>query len=221
MYINVRSIRNKLDDIDIVLSQKQSDVLILVVTWLYNNKVPTIKFANYNGLHVCREDKGGCVSIFIKEKYGHEVLCEINNEGNNILGIHIIPININIYGVYKQLSSSYNLFLNTLEGVMSCRNSIFIGDFNICILENKNSSQDYIEILQTNGYNIWNVISNDNPTRVDQRSGRKSIIDHISHIDCAYSMIMSEHFISDHRIIDLYLEIKEQLKVGKQTYMYI
>lgn len=60
------SLRNNLDEIDIILAQRNPHVLLFVETWVNPKEAPSVKFLSYNGVHVCRKDRRGRVSIYIK-----------------------------------------------------------------------------------------------------------------------------------------------------------
>lgn len=69
LYINIRSIRNKMSDInDIILTHKKIiHLIVLTETWIYPNEENCFNFNNYTALHNCRDTRGGGCSIYIRE----------------------------------------------------------------------------------------------------------------------------------------------------------
>lgn len=48
MYCNIRSLRNKIDELEVLIDQHpQTDIIILTETWLYTIEEPYIHFRNF------------------------------------------------------------------------------------------------------------------------------------------------------------------------------
>lgn len=122
--INVRSLRNKYDEVELILIQNQPDVLILTETWLYMEETSSCTFDGYKGFHSCRETRGGGVSIFILKKYNCEISHEENQNNNNIIFVYLKELNINIAGIYKQPSSCQASFINKLDHLLSIHKKV-------------------------------------------------------------------------------------------------
>ncbi|KAL3281495.1 hypothetical protein HHI36_004702, partial [Cryptolaemus montrouzieri] len=72
-------------------------------------------------------------------------------------------------------------------------------------------------ILKNRGYDIRNTINEKLYTRIDRRTGRKSILDHVAtNYNCWCTIKLVDHCISDHRLIEIDVSIPE--KVCRQKY---
>lgn len=91
--------------------------------------------------------------------------------------------------IYKPPSSINNNFLRNFEQIIDTHrdNNIVIGDMNIDTSKNNTTSDEYNNIIVSNGYKLVNEISKKATTRKTDTS--ESIIDHIitskvSYITC-------------------------------------
>lgn len=218
MYINVRSIRHKMDEMDIILINSQPDILVLTETWLYSNEAPSIQFKNYKAAHSCRDDsRGGGVSIFLKSNYNFEIVSNISKLNVNYIVIEIQNIPMKIGVVYRKPSSPKSDFIELLNSeLLQHKHLILIGDMNINILDSQDS---YKNVIMANGFEILNTISSLEPTRVDIRTGSKSIIDHVlADTKLKYIIQLNDHPISDHKLMTVTINNLKNNKVDHQVY---
>lgn len=220
MYINIRSLRNKIEEITILTAIHQPDILVLTETWLYQQESDNIKILNYSAYHSCRETRGGGVSIFIQKKYEANIILESNQNNNNILIIYINTLKVHMGAIYKQPSSCIKSFLEKLDQtILPIRNAILIGDFNLNLLETSKQSSEYKEILSSHGFIILNKINENGATRIDMTTGKKSIIDHLlTNLDVSANLLLTDHVISDHKIMEIGLNLPVKFKTKKQSY---
>lgn len=60
LYINIRSIRNKLDELEsIVLNYPETiHIIVLTETWIYTNEQQYFNLKEYSAIHDCRDTRG-------------------------------------------------------------------------------------------------------------------------------------------------------------------
>ena len=172
MHHNCRSIlaNDKLDNYDYFLEMLGDpfDIIGFTETWLDNNNASIALFNEYKYKHVYQtrpldinsdcKTKGGGISLFIREN----MLFKERNDLSVLLP-HLellfveICINSKIFLVgvaYRPPDTKVKLFNETINAVIEpLRNShqlILMGDFNICLLQDKNDNNSFRNIMQSN-----------------------------------------------------------------------
>lgn len=135
IYLNIRSLRNKLDEILLFLASfnKTIHILILVETWLHESEKSITNLPSYNSIHSVRTDKlGGGVSIFVKDNLIFNSVYENVLDNNNILIISLPEQKIYVCGIYNNPRSDINNFFVYLNNIMSIyKNLLIFGDLNL------------------------------------------------------------------------------------------
>lgn len=138
IHINMRSIRNKADELNMLLQSItcKLDILFLTETWLF--KTDTAPFIDgYRGMHLMRDEKrGGGVSVYIKDTIsftGIDEFCEITNDVECI-ALHVRKITMCV--IYRPPTGNRETFYTFLERILAhacSRNEycIIMGDLNI------------------------------------------------------------------------------------------
>lgn len=223
IYLNIRSLRNKLDDILLLLSSfnKTIHVLMLVETWLVESEKTITNIPGYNSIHSVRKDKiGGGVSIFVKDNLIFNSVYENVLDNNNILIISLPEQKVHICGIYNNPRSIINNFFVYFNNIMSTyKNLLIFGDLNLNILNfNDNTVREYNELIQSNGFLILNKAHPDYATRISNTI--KTILDHIitDKIQSSYKFFISSTHLSDHEILALSFEkpIKKIKPINKK-----
>lgn len=209
IYINIRSIKNKLNDLNTIIKTYKQTIHIIIVseTWLNENETQFYNIQQYESFHSTRSTPAGGVTIYIHKAIKSSIIYNDTTNFNNILGIQI-QINkkkMQIFGIYKQPQSDLTHFLTHLETTLrTFTNSIYFGDFNINILKDSNTMRQYMDMVYSNGYIILNKIDNQHITRINNTDGG-TIIDHILTDNISsnntYTIALNDTFISDHRFI--------------------
>ena len=166
-------------------------------TWLKTDNKDNAFLDDFQSSHVIRpidqnfnmKDKGGGISIFVKEGIEYK----LRNDMNLTLPyIETLFIELNLNGkkymigtVYRVPNTNVNDFNETLnkliEPVSNDYEVVLLGDFNICLLQENNHTTSFCSSLQSN--NLFPVILE--PTRVAniQRNGEyittETLIDNI------------------------------------------
>lgn len=202
--MNIRSISENLGQLLVYLRQfrYQFDVIVLTETFRISNmdmySLPGYSTL-YNGGNVNKNDG---VVVYIKSgiRFGHKI---VPLGSINLLQITLNMMNKNIiisavYRLHPVCVHAFNDNLHKyLKTIKKCYDySVFLGDININILDKKDYTQDYLNILQEEGY-----ISQINTyTRID--GNRKSCIDHIfvkqKIASCNLTPVVIQSLVTDH-----------------------
>ena len=161
------------------------DIIVFTETWVKHATVQLCHIPGYTAYHSFRHsrDRGG-VSIFIKSSIISEPIdLDINSDDIECVGAKIKCYNnddwIKLIGVYRPPNKSpYNFTCNMenliLDLNLNTSNAVFVGDFNICILdESLPETRALLELFRS--YYFRPVVLC--PTRVTKTSS--SVIDHV------------------------------------------
>lgn len=183
LYINSQSIRNKWEEISILIVQaNMPDVIVVVETWLCPDEEKYYNLPGYNGYFCSRPyKKGGGIVIYLKQCYSANVLVSLQSPDMpfNILVVEMSGLerNVCIVGCYNPSVKYADPFLVKLEEIWSTysRNlCITVGDLNIDKLEGSQKSMKLVGLSE-----CYNQIPCNNvfPTRVTDSTA--TLIDHI------------------------------------------
>lgn len=65
VYLNARSIKNKMDEIDILNTKLQIDILVITETWIHRRDTLFYNFNDFQSIYSCRNREGGwCRHIY-------------------------------------------------------------------------------------------------------------------------------------------------------------
>lgn len=178
---NIRSIHKNLNEFIVLLSQFKEDFDCIVLT--ETHKIFDLSLLNIETHNIIYNEgiynKNDGVVIYIKKCYQYEsVIVPLGSM--SILNVKIEKNNkvINIIGIYKSPTIKCNDFNEQLGNYLShLTNSdytLLVGDINIDILSNDTYAQDYVDLLNENGF----VSQINSYTRVENIS-TKSCIDHV------------------------------------------
>ena len=96
LYLNARSLRNSLTDLqDFLNTQKFTiHIVIGVETWLNRNDIPYFNLNNYQAFHNVRNNKiGGGVAIYVHNSFDTaSLIYEDEFDNNNILGVSLLKL---------------------------------------------------------------------------------------------------------------------------------
>lgn len=197
LYLNSRSIKNKIDEVEMIAFEEGADIILATETWVNKSEEKYYNLNNYNSVFATREKRGGGAGIFVKNNLNFEIIEKIENE----ISIKIKLPPLIICGIYRPPSVNSNYFLNMFDQIlenlsifkMDC---IVIGDMNINILRNDNDKNELIDIYMANNFKLCNL---DVSTR-DTNKGA-SLIDHVlCNFDKNVDIKMFTSQISDHKL---------------------
>ena len=137
LYLNCRSLVNKVHEIQILAEVIETDVILLTETWAHPEiNDQELKIANFN--IVAREDRkdtqkgrGGGVVIYVNSRLNLEVIKEISNniKSTQICGIKLRGVEL--YNIYRSPNQDRQEDTKLFEFLANRRKDcIIIGDFN-------------------------------------------------------------------------------------------
>lgn len=201
LYLNMRSLRNKMQDLEVLTVQKNCDIVIINEIWIKSHETSFYNLRNYHSIYNCRDQQegGGC-AIFIKNGIEFNVLSTEENFNLIIIGITIDSQILKIGTAYRPPLSNIPEFCEYLQRYIIVHTKLlFFGDVNINILEHNIRTTNYIDLLNNNGFQLLNTTV---PTRVSY-NGTATLIDHIItniHLDNTNTTVEIEDTpISDHK----------------------
>ena len=221
MHNNARSLlsEGRIDEYNILLDYINNPfhILAFTETWLKPDNVNLVNFEGYDGSHIIRpvdnnfdlKEKGGGISIFIKENLQYKVREDLNVVLPYMETLFIeLTFNNKLYligVIYRVPNTNVHVFNETLNGIIEpIKNSyeiVLVGDFNICLMKDNNHSNSFKNSLISN--NLFPTILE--PTRIAsiQRNGEyvitESLIDNIFiNTQLNFKCGLIESTISDH-----------------------
>lgn len=179
LYLNARSLRNKMDDLEtLTLQLRNLDVIVVAETWFKSKETDFFNLSEFSAFHVTRCQTGGGVSIFVSNKWETSIKHTINRK-HSILHVMLTwqSVSYNIIGVYNPHKNNTPELLIDLESILfqnKLKNCFLIGDFNINLLDSSTLSDNYISLLRSYSFTLCNKRF---PTRVTDQT--ETLIDHI------------------------------------------
>jgi len=161
-FVNICSLRNKVDEVSSILSLNSIDILFVSETWLdcfVNNGL--ICFPKYNICRLDRPSHGGGLCFFVSCLYKFVVQNTVMNPDCELLHITVIKdkFSIDVIGVYRPPNCHTTSFISTIEtflGNSNFRDSKFImfGDFNFNLCDK--SCKPFLNLLISFGFSVMN-----------------------------------------------------------------
>lgn len=204
LYMNVRSVQNKIEDISNLLNKINSNthLIALTETWLKDD-TSCLNVNNYNCISVSRAGNrrgGGSALLIHKSITNYEC---INTYTDNSISILSVKLNIEnndvvIVVVYNPPNNQVN-FLNIFNEYIQTiknKNSIIVGDMNIDLLKCDRFCDSYKCILNCNNFHICD---DKTPTRTESNS----VLDHVivNNTNQQITLNNIKYSISDHNIL--------------------
>lgn len=223
--LNIRSIRNKLNELVIFIDELNYKPHIIIITesWLRDNEIKFFNLEGYQTIANCRSShRGGGIIIFIRDDIKFNVLKNEQFDKSHFIMINLTKLNTKIAGFYRSPSTKSEIFLEILENILDkTDNLICFGDANFDILKNYDfCTQKYLNTIKNNGYNILNYTDPNNYTYREDKNDRVhiSILDHIFsdkfQSDDNFIFETRDICFSDHRL----LLFEYKLLIEKQTF---
>lgn len=139
MYFNARSLRNKIDELRIMLLNEEIDIIAITETYIDTNNIDFTHEYQINSYKLYHKDRvgkrGGGVLLYIKENIcSLEVQIPSNNSELLCVKINNKDIDINVVVVYRRPTHTYQEDIdlyNNLEKTLSTKETLIIGDFNL------------------------------------------------------------------------------------------
>lgn len=214
LYLNINSLRNKLNDIEFDLynltrKNKQTiHFIALTETRIGDCEISFLNIQNYNAYHRTRSDGNGGVALFVHHTLTSNLIDARTVNNIESITIDILNIGVKVMVIYKQPPVNGDIFMHELlSHIETKKNLIVVGDMNVNLLNENNFNKKYVESLTSNGYFVINKINRMFATRVATRmlelntATSKTIIDHFltDRVDFTFSLSIFNSDISDHK----------------------
>lgn len=208
LYVNARSIRNKLDRISLLVnsfSQQVVHVVIVTETWIKPGEEGLFDMSDYKSFHsIRRGSHGGGVTIYVHDGLRASICFETFEMESNYLAVRLLDYNRHVVGFYRPGSSAFSGFKSRICFLMQrFPNSMFVGDANVDLLTASNEIDEYLTMICANGFYVMNKVHTDNFTRRQsmRRFVRDEITDTFEWRDCVASSII-DHVMTDDTIVE-------------------
>ena len=222
-YLNARSIKNKMDEIENIIKKIDAHIVAITETWTDIGDEIFYNIDGYQSYFVSRRKIGGGVCLLVKTNIMSTVIFEQNDDLVTILGVRITNLDrstLNILVVYKAPSCTFSEFISLFKAATKCTKArcIILGDFNIDINTVNHKSSDYINFLHTCNLCVINKSFN---TRIDSK--HSSLIDHIiTNFDITARITNIDDSPSDHNILVLeHLNVMKNLKNNRDPVKFV
>lgn len=204
LYLNARSISNKIEDLNKVLITIKETVHLIAISesWLKDDS-SCLNINNYNVVSVSRSGSrsgGGVVLLIHHTITNYDLISTYSDKFLSILSVKLIISNReHLVSVIYNPPNRGQQFIEVLETFMNSqknKNAIIVGDVNINLLQSDSVCKEYKSILNCNNFYICDCLT---PTR--KSSG--TVLDHILVNDVNQRVTLNhiDTDISDHNII--------------------
>lgn len=209
LYLNINSIRNKIDEIELIIATQKSKILHFIALTEIRISQESNKYyhiPNYNVYFNNRVSGDGGVALYIHNSIQATEIYNECHQNINFLIVKINKLKFNLGVIYKKPTVTKNTFNEFLRHKLSKnKKTILIGDTNIDILK-QNASNDYTQLIEANGYKILNKLDYEYATRIKKQINKnetRTIIDHIitDVHEYKYTISINNTDISDHKQI--------------------
>lgn len=217
LYFNARSLKNKVEEIEILMALVRSDISMIVVTetWISEEEQKFYNFPGFNSIYASRQQRGGGCAIFIRDSIKFNPIKTLEKNGISYLLVHIERHNKYFAAIYnpkgtRDMVQKVIELLNEELYELRSKEVFIIGDLNINLLNENNETAIYRETCLSNGLRFCNSLI---PTRNSQ-----SLIDHvITNTNEQTSLSIIGSSLSDHDLQILSLPLPTE-KFVYRTY---
>lgn len=142
VYMNICSLRNKLQEVEVIMRKSNCDILILNEIWITTSESMFFNIPNYVPVFNCRDNReGGGSAIYIKSSIKFNVVNLPKDFYCICLDLYCDNKQIKIATAYRVPDSNPTCFIDFIEEHL-CRlnNLVFFGDVNIDILSSNSTT---------------------------------------------------------------------------------
>jgi hypothetical protein len=142
-YININRLINKINDVYLLLIQKDLDILFVSETFLQPHITDSfITLPHYNLIRIDRDyQNGGGIVCYYKNNYNISILSMSIHQNIEYLNILLKLSDASCFaicGIYRKPSSDisfFELFNNIYSPILLNYKTYILGDFNICLIK--------------------------------------------------------------------------------------
>lgn len=224
MNLNIQSIRQKSDALEILLVEEDIDVVTVSEHWLDSESMSVFQIDNYRvaGYSVRTDRKGGGTLILVRDKYEVVDIPEVRNytiESHiELCAVDVSQIKTIFLSVYRPPAGKVEIFMENLIAVLNIitetyvgRKIVMAGDFNIDL---NGSGRDRDELLNiANMYGLMRIINE--TTRI---STARTCIDNVfTDYEGDITVKIVESHMSDHLAQIVRIELMNAISEAKDT----
>lgn len=167
MLLNIRSIRNKICELEIFIEnlKERPNIIIITESWLREDELKIFNLKNYSSIGNCRSiNRGGGILILVENNLNHNIIINEQFNKSHLTMIKLYDINTKIAGIYRSPSTNSDQFVEILDDFLDKNdNLICFGDFNFDLLKSSNIQvQNHLNRLKNNNYLILNGVDANN-----------------------------------------------------------
>lgn len=136
----------------------QFDIIILSEIWIKDFETKFFAIAGYNEFFQCRDsNKSGGIVIYIKNVLIDFIHVPIHIKTGECVSIYSKINDFRIIGIYRSHQHKPEVFLAEFGEILKlnkAKNLYIIGDININIMDDSNSSDHYLDVISTLGFKL-------------------------------------------------------------------
>lgn len=216
-YQNIRSLKSKIAEVEVLINNYKSDLIILTETWINEKDKKFYNFNNYNAFYSCRKRQGGGLGVFLHNSFECKIIENFESENHACIILKIDRLKLIIVASYRPPTYNLNDYLNFLDEKISDMlplkyNCIIIGDMNVDLLNNNRNTERIMDIYNSNNFQLCNQ---NYPTR--HLNNNHSLLDHIAiNFKNKIHLSIISNSLSDHdiQLLDITQINKEKPKKG-------
>lgn len=220
LYCNIRSMRSNfntfLSEIDII--KHKLSFIVLSEVWIGSNEMFSYKIPGFSIVGNCNDSyRAGGVICFVHNSISfikHD-FC-MNTADCLLLEISINSLRFNIFSIYRLQQFSEYSFTEELNNKLHLfkLNTIYLGDINLDLMKNSNTSFNYNNIMSINSfYSLINC-----PTRITNTSA--TCVDHIfvkfRNVSC-FKQAIFDVGVTDHCMLGLSYNVGERIIINNTS----
>lgn len=166
-FVNIQSLLNKVDVLDVTLNELQPDILCVNDHWCVNDHIETVHLNNYKlcSYYSRKTSIHGGSAIFVKKTVNFKPVNYVTNLSKQIIieccaiSITVNSINMCIICVYRPPNSCFSDFLNIFSQILvfcttQFEKIIVFADLNIDFLNNIREKRILADIFNSYGLHI-------------------------------------------------------------------
>lgn len=137
------------------------NIMVVQETWFSEDLMHLYDIPEFVGVHSCRRDSYGGVSIYVHKELDFEVQRNIFTKECNLISIKVLMSKqqiFNLTAVYRPPRSKLQDFIQVLQNsiTISSKLSIIAGDTNVDLLKNNKQSESLLNSLAAMGFSPCN-----------------------------------------------------------------
>lgn len=202
LFINIQSLANKIEELEIILNKYNYNVLCIAEHWQRSQEIMFSPLEGFKlGNSFCRsQNVHGGVCIFLAHNLAFKTVDLSRFSGEldfEVTGVEIVTLNLIIICIYRSPRGKVDIFLRSLENMLRCLMNkkckiIIVGDVNaeFDVTSKKKTAESFVNMLRQ--FNMY--CANDSPTR--GKSCLDNVMTNLNKENCKCTVLKLD--LSDH-----------------------